>query len=48
MNSSLAATIHSLVRTPAGRFHMWAGGRGSGLDYVILLSEEGGLGLDYG
>ena len=25
MNSSLAATIDSLVRTPAGRFHMWAG-----------------------
>ena len=62
MNSSLSATIDSLVRTPAGRFHMWAGasrslerlrllkkigGGGSGLDYVILLSE-GGLGLDYG
>ena len=27
----------------------WGGGRGggSGLDYVILLSEGGGLGLDY-
>ena len=25
MNCSLAATIESLVRTPAGRFHMWAG-----------------------
>ena len=25
MNSSLAATIDSLVWTPAGRFHMWSG-----------------------
>ena len=25
MNSSLAATIDSLVQTLAGRFHMWAG-----------------------
>ena len=25
MNSFLTATIDSLVRTPAGRFHMWAG-----------------------
>ena len=25
MNSSLAATIDSLVRTPAEIFHMWAG-----------------------
>ena len=73
MNSSLAATIDSLVRTSAGRFHMWAGasrslkryrglganvhvalgGGGSGLDYVILLSEGGGGGwvlitVDYG
>ena len=67
MNSFLAATIDSLVRTPAGRFHMWAGESrslerfwllryrglganvhvalgGSGLDYVILLSEGGGVG----
>ena len=43
MNSSLAATIDSLVRTPAGKW-----GAGSGLNYVILLSEGGGLGLDYG
>ena len=36
MNSSLAATIDSLVRTPAGRFHMWAG--------ASLITELGKLG----
>ena len=40
MNSSLAATIDSLVRTPAGRFHMWAGASRS-LERFRLLRYRG-------
>ena len=40
MNSSLAATIYSLVRTPAGRFHMWAGASRS-LERFRLLRYRG-------
>ena len=43
MNSSLAATIDSLVRTPAGRFHMWAGASRS-LERLRLLKMGGGGG----
>ena len=51
MNSSLAATIDSLVRTPAGIFHMWAGASRS-LERLRLLKMGGGgggggSGLDY-
>ena len=35
MNSSLAATIDSLVRTPAGRFHMWGGGQALITSFLI-------------
>ena len=40
MKSSLAATIYSLVRTPAGRFHMWAGASRS-LERFRLLRYRG-------
>ena len=40
MNSSLAATIDSLVRTPAERFHMWAGASRS-LQRFRLLRYRG-------
>ena len=40
MNSSLAATIDSLERTPAGRFHMWAGASRS-LERFRLLRYRG-------
>ena len=42
MNSSLPATIDSLVRTPAGRFHMWAGESRS-LERLRLLKNGGGV-----
>ena len=40
MYSSLAAIIDSLVRTPAGRFHMWAGASWS-LERLRLLKIGG-------
>ena len=41
MNSSLAATIDSLVRTPAGRFHMWAGANVHvARSHVLIVKKE--------